>query len=394
MRLGLFLDAAFRVDEEGRVRCGAELLGFASFAAAVGSRLGGLALIARRDEGAAATPFPLPAGVEHLPLPHYPSLRRIGAMAAATPATVRALWRALAAVDLVWISVGSPIGLLVVALARLRGKPFVLLVRQDTIAYYRNRLPGRAWAPLLAPLWLLDRAFRRLGRHHPTTAVGAAIATAYGAPRRDLLEFDVNLVAAAAIPSTVPQRRWESPIRLLTVGRIEPEKAPLLLAEALLLLESDEPGRYRATWAGEGRLRGALAAHAERLGVAALLDLPGFVPFGDPLRRLYREADACLHVALTEGVPGVVWEAMASGLPLVATDVGGVRAATGDGAAALLVPPGDAAALAAAVRRLAGDPGLREEIVAAGLARARASSLEEQGERVAGFLRQAAGAAR
>ena len=107
MRLGLFVDAAFRAEPgEGgtRIWCGDELLGFTSFAAAVGERLGTLVLIAKGTADAAQTPYELPAGVELAPLPYYRSLRDIPALMRAMPATVVGLWRALAKVDAVWIS--------------------------------------------------------------------------------------------------------------------------------------------------------------------------------------------------------------------------------------------------------------------------------------------------
>jgi glycosyltransferase involved in cell wall biosynthesis len=387
LRLGLFVDAAFRSDGT-RVWSGNELFGFGTFACAVGARFERFVLISRQTDDAAETPFELPQGIELAPLPFYRSLREVGAVLAAIPATVSALWKALAEVDLVWVSAANPVGLLLILLALLRRKRIAILVRQDTMPYFRSRLPSRAWTPLLAPLWAVERAFRWFGRRHPTTAVGTEIAAAYGGPRPGVLEFEVNLVHADEIPGAPPGGDWPKPARLLTVGRIEPEKTPDLLADALANLNCSEPGAFHATWAGEGRLRGELGRHAQKQGVGEMLDLPGFVPFGEPLLRLYREADAYVHVALTEGVPGVICEAMGVGVPIVATDVGGIGAATGNGEAALLVPPGDAGALADAIRRLASDPALRERLATAGLARARRSSIEVQSARVADFLRE------
>jgi glycosyltransferase involved in cell wall biosynthesis len=383
-RLGLFVDAPFRSDGD-RVWAGDELLGFGIFAAAVGKRFGSLVLISRATTDQATAPFPLPRGVAHLPLPHYPSLRRLGAVAVAAPATARALWRSLEHVDLVWISAANPVGLMLAFFARLRRRPIAILVRQDTMAYYRTRLPGRAWAPLLVPLWMVDRAFRWLGRRHLTTAVGEETAHTYGAARDGVLQFQVNLFRSVEIPAVPSQRSWDSPVELLTVGRIEPEKTPTVVPEALALLEKTDPGRFHLTWAGEGRLHEQLRLCAESLGVSGALSLPGFVPFGEPLHHLSRRADAFVHVSRTEGVPGVIWEAMACGLPIVATQVGGVRAASGG--AALLVAPQDASALADAVRKLASDPELRQRLSSAGLARARRTALDVESVRVAEFLR-------
>ena len=93
-----------------------------------------------------------------------------------------------------------------------------------------------------------------------------------------------------------------------------------------------------------------------------------------------------VHVARTEGLPQVLIEAQAFGLPAVGTDVGGVAGALGHGEAGLLVRPGDAAALAGAVRRLVGDEALRERIRAVGRARTRDLTLERQAAKAAAFL--------
>jgi glycosyltransferase involved in cell wall biosynthesis len=89
-------------------------------------------------------------------------------------------------------------------------------------------------------------------------------------------------------------------------------------------------------------------------------------------------------VSWTEGVPQVLFEAFAAGMPVVATDVGGVRAAVGD--AALLVGPGDAAAAAGALERVVGDARLRAALVRAGRERVRTHTLEAEAHRTARFL--------
>jgi glycosyltransferase involved in cell wall biosynthesis len=99
---------------------------------------------------------------------------------------------------------------------------------------------------------------------------------------------------------------------------------------------------------------------------------------------LYRSSNAFLHVSFTEGLPQVLLEAFAAGVPVVATAVGGVPDAVGD--AALLIPPDDPEAAAGALERLAGDSELRASLVRRGAERVRKRTLEVESARVADFL--------
>jgi glycosyltransferase involved in cell wall biosynthesis len=164
------------------------------------------------------------------------------------------------------------------------------------------------------------------------------------------------------------------------------KKNPLLVVDVLAELERRHPDRFSLTWIGRGPLEEEVRARAESLGVADRLTLRGYVPFGPELLNVYRDADLFFHVSWTEGVPQVLIEALACGTPIVATAVGGVPTALDHGNAGLLVPPGDAVALADAIENLIDDPELRRQLVARGLDLVRELTLEAEGDRVATFL--------
>jgi len=135
------------------------------------------------------------------------------------------------------------------------------------------------------------------------------------------------------------------------IGRLDREKAHDTLLRALAELDAS------AVVVGDGAERERLARLAEELGIAERVRFTGWSD--DPRRLLSSFTVFCLPSRPgTESFPLTVLEAMLAGLPVVATTVGSVGEAVLDGETGLLVPPDDPAALAAALRRLLGDPEL------------------------------------
>ena len=348
------------------------------FLAAVAAGLERMVLLGQLDPQLPRAHYRVPDGVEFRALPSYPSLLSPGAV----PAMLRSLrrfWRVLDDVDGVWLLGPHPLGLAFALLAGLRRRRVALGVRQDFPVYVRTRHPGRRGVQALAEL--LERAWRLLARRCPTVVVGPGIARNYSHAGR-LLETTISLVPERELadPAQAGAGELEGELPLLTVTRLETEKNPLMLADVMARL----PRRWRLTVCGEGPLEEALRDRAAELGVSDRIELVGYLPNDGGLLERYRSAAAFLHVSWTEGVPQVLLEALGQGLPVVATDVGGVRRMA-EGAA-LLIAPGDPQAAADALERLASDAGLRRRLGEAGLALARAHTLEAESERVAAFL--------
>jgi glycosyltransferase involved in cell wall biosynthesis len=377
VRLAVYCDYSYRRDEDGGLW--AELA-FVRFLVALAGRFDRVTLVGRLDPERAPWHHAVPPDVDFQPLPHYRSLASPLEPARALVASLRRFWRLLDRVDAVWLLGPHPLAVAFALLAALRRRPVVLGVRQDLGAYLRNRHP-RARALHVAGA-LLEGAFRLIARRYAVVVVGSAMARRYGRARR-LLTTGISLVSGRDVAPATPNRRWDGELRVLSVGRLDREKNPLLLADVLARLGP----RWRLVVCGDGPLRGDLAARLRELGVADRADAVGYVPLESGLLELYRSSHLLLHCSWTEGVPQVLYEAFAQRLPVVATDVGGVRGAA-EGAA-LLVTPGDAEAAARALEGLAADDQLRERLVEAGAARAREHSLEASTDRVARFLADA-----
>jgi len=391
-RLGIYVDGPYRVVEttDGlRVAPDPADFPFLTFACTVGADFDSTVVFGRATGSAEATSTDLllPAGVTMAALPPYESLHRIGQVVGAATGTMRGFWRGLSCVDAVWVFGPHPFSFILVAFGLARRKGVVLGVRQDTRAYYRQRMQNARWRPALLAADGLDLGYRFLSRFVQTTAVGDELARHYGGERRKLLPIGVSLVRDADVLEEPVERDWNGTIQLLTVGRIEQEKNPLLFVDVMARLERDRPGRYRLTWAGTGPLADAVLDRARELGVEERIELLGFVAFGSDLLERYRRSHIFVHVSLTEGVPAVLIEALASGTPVVATDVGGVSAMLEDGAAGLLVPPRDVDAFVEAVYRMSDDAALRERLAGRGLSIARTMTADSQARRIASFIK-------
>jgi glycosyltransferase involved in cell wall biosynthesis len=219
------------------------------------------------------------------------------------------------------------------------------------------------------PAWaarLLDATLRRTDRLIALTRETEAFLVARTS--RGQVQYLPNFVDLAAFPARAERTaRAARPVEILYVGWIIEAKGIRELLEAmrqlpearLTLVGPPEPA-FVATLAPE------LAALGERVRLLPRKPRAELLP-------LYAEADVFTLPTWREGFPNVVLEAMGAGLPIVATPVGAIPDAVRDGEEALLVPPRDPQALAAALRRLVDDPALRDTM--GRRARARAEAL-------------------
>jgi glycosyltransferase involved in cell wall biosynthesis len=274
---------------------------------------------------------------------------------------------------------------LLAILTALRRRRLVLGVRQDMPVYVRSRRPDRRWMHWSADV--LEGIWRLLARRYSVVVVGPELERKYrDSHARSVLATTVSLVSEQdldAAAAAVAARDYGGELTVLTVGRLDVEKNPLLLADIMARLGAGQRS-WRLLVVGDGPLRAQLRERIDELGLRERVDLLGYVPIDGGLLELYRASHAFLHVSWTEGFPQVLVEAFASGVPTVATAVGGVPAAAAG--AALLVEPDDAFAAAAALERIAAEPTLRAELIEAGLERARGGTLEASSARLAQYL--------
>ena len=378
MRVAVYTDYAYARGADGIYAERA----FALFLGSLAARVERTVIIGRLRPAGGESRYRLPGNVDFVPLPYYESLAKPAGALNGMLGSLRAFWRGIDDVEVCWLLGPHPLALAFIALARLRRRRVVLGVRQDLQAYTRTRHPGRRTLALAADL--LEKAYRMCARRYPVVVVGPALRDLYGNSPR-LLEIAVSLVgedqieAAGSAPAALGD-----PVRILSVGRIDREKNPLLMAEVLAALNADEPNGWRLVVCGEGPMADELRARLAELGVADLAVLRGYVQHGAELREAYDSSDVLLHVSWTEGLPQVILEAFAARLPVVATDVGGIGAAVGG--ATVLIPPGAVEDAVAALRSVKESPELRAGLMEAGTGYAREHSTEAEIEKLLSFM--------
>jgi glycosyltransferase involved in cell wall biosynthesis len=334
------------------------------------------------------------------PLPFFDSLP---GFYAGLPVMLARLWRRLPSWDLVNARIPTPLGVYAFALAKVRRRPIFLLVVGDLAGVAASvpidrpkRALYRAYLAVEERLqgWMVSRA--------PSFVNGQALYAKYHRPGRPILLTTTSTISQDDIgpaPNAlddVGEREPETPIRMLCVSRIDPRKGLRFLPEAMS--ELGKRGRnvtltivgpVVGTLGAEERTRvtRAAAAHA----VADRIDFVG--PKTQPgIMRIAREHDLFVLPTLPgEGVPRVLLEAMAAGLPIVASDVAGVPSLIADGVNGLLVPPGDPGAIADAVDRLLRDGALRRQLVENGFTVARAHTTEAHANKIVLGLKKLAG---
>jgi glycosyltransferase involved in cell wall biosynthesis/O-antigen/teichoic acid export membrane protein len=260
-------------------------------------------------------------------------------------------------------------------LGRMLGVPVVLHLHGARFAGACNAMPNWLRRLLVALLGQADLLLTLGTRSH------RFLTGTLGLPGRRVL------VLANAVPAAChgPARADGGPCRLLFLGALGPRKGLDVLLDALTA-----PGLAGADWdlriAGDGDT----APWCRAVQARGLADRTRILGWVDPAAtsRLLAEADILLLPSRHEGLPVAILEAMARGVPVIATDVGDVADAVGHGLTGLLVPPGDAAALAAAIVQLVTAPALRARMGAAARARhAEAFELRAYAAQLAGILR-------
>jgi glycosyltransferase involved in cell wall biosynthesis len=208
--------------------------------------------------------------------------------------------------------------------------------------------------------WLKSRSHAALGRLYGrlvdatltnSDAGRDALLAAERGSRRSLVVLENGVDLEQFAPGPPPNTARPSTVRIGAVANLRPVKGLDLLVGAASRLQDDR--RLQFTVAGEGPERPRLETLIAEQGLGERFTLPGATT---DVPTFLQRLDVAVLCSCSEGMSNALLEAMATGRAIVATDVGANRRLLMDGACGVIVPPGDALALAAALRELIAEP--------------------------------------
>ncbi|MHB1937657.1 MAG: glycosyltransferase [Acidobacteriaceae bacterium] len=212
----------------------------------------------------------------------------------------------------------------------------------------RSLLVRSPWVVCISPAQARELGRLRRGRRAPLVIQNAVLAPRETgllqepAPSREKLGFSGRTFVFGA------------------AGRFNREKGHRVLLDAFALLHKMLPGQpMELLLLGEGREETSLRAQARRLGIGAQVFFAGFQRRAAAWMKVM---DCLVQPSLTDGTPNSVLEAMVLGIPVIATDTGGIPDVIESGETGLLVEPNSTVALAEAMKKMVRSPALRNEL--------------------------------
>jgi glycosyltransferase involved in cell wall biosynthesis len=212
------------------------------------------------------------------------------------------------------------------------------------------------------PLWM-DRLTQRLVDHN--VCVSKAVA------EFSIQKSGLNPAKVSVIPNAVEFEHFANAVALdrsrlglsaaplvLFVGRLDPQKSPFTLLEAFARLQKRRHD-WQLLFVGDGSLRASMEKWVTQRGLNQSIRIAGWRP---EIPELLKTADVLVLPSLWEGMPNIVLEAMAAGLPVVVSRVEGTEELIRDHETGVLVPPGSVVDLEQQIEAVLNDPGLSSRL--------------------------------
>ena len=295
----------------------------------------------------------------------------------------QAYFKTIRHVDCVNIRMPTLPGLPVFLAAKIFHKPLFLVMVGENYEFIKHAGYSGIKNCLASSFGRIqDGIMRLMVREFPTFTNGDDLYQKYQKYNKEVYQMRSSTIIEEDILPEFRDTCQTTPFKILTVGIISQRKGTSLIPQTLATLEKMG---IDVTWkcigrvdgnAGELELEKTLQL-AKHYGVAEKLAFESPISF-EALMAEYRNSDLFVLPTYMEGVPRVILEAQASGLPVVTTTVGGIPGAVKDAENAILVPPGDPRRIATVIAEIIKDNQMRKRLISSGLESARHHTLDAE----------------
>lgn len=284
----------------------------------------------------------------------------------------------------------------------------VLLVRAPTplapalYAYYSGRCPVsfmmvgdyvESHSPYFSAKWLLDLLYERMMNKHILPFCLTMVNSQALKDKYDQISKETIRIKTTTLRSEDFYYREDTclgdQIHLLYVGRYDWQKGFKELFEAVVLLKNSKSiVLHMVGWDDDkdqkNRIR--MEKTIKSLSINDNVVIEGYKRIGSELNEMYRQSDIFVLPSYAEGFPRCIREAMANGVPVIATNVGGIPGDLSDGVNAILIPPHDTDAIVGAITNLLENKAFRRTIIKNAYLQAEDSTLVNQNKRIINIL--------
>lgn len=254
-------------------------------------------------------------------------------------------------IDLLFVSASGPISVLLLWLMKIKRKKVLLFIRQDMRELINAKYHG-SFIPKLIANWI-ESSIEKIVKKNSDVVIftfGDDIFGRYSKISDFVIPVADSRFENSEIISPIelfPKK--ESSKNLLYVGRLAKGKGLEFLIETLHELPVKSFG---LSIIGDGNIKNDLISLAKKLNLIERVVFKGYIPFGEELLKEYSSNDVLILPSFSEGLPQVVLEAMARGVIVVATRVGGLSKLIKDGENGFLFEPGDKEGLLKIIREI------------------------------------------
>lgn len=296
--------------------------------------------------------------------------------------SIRAFNKVKDLTDVVYIGFPSLIAFPLWIYALIHKKPTVIHVVSNILEVVKIRSGiNKIGAIMLA--WLLYRLSRIMASNSLVITNGSELLKMYSPIAASSLMIVTSSLLKSDLPVTVKKDTFNGKIKLLFVGKLNEGKGTIFLLQALEKLVNEFKSNVQLTVIGDGPLEDKLKKYVANHNLDHVVDFTGYIPPSKGLFEYFKNADLFVLPTLYEGTPRVVTEALALGLPVIATNIGGIPDIVIHNENGLLISPGNVDDIVNSVLKLSKEPELRQKMIKHGMKTAQEHSIDNQSEKIA-----------